>query len=268
MIAELGRRHDATAVLTGQGGDAVFFQMPTPLVVADLVQARGRRAAFGAEAQATARWLRRSIWSLARQPRRLAAADLIETALHGWLGARAREGRVMERHAWLKDLGNTPPGKQLQIQTLCAAQMKFGRTLRSEALVVRHPLLSQPVVELCLGIPSWRLTGGRDRGFARAAFAHRLPPRVVHRRSKGVLSTLYAKRLAHSLDVVRPWLLDGALCRAEVLDRAALEAALTPEALLWEGQASRLTWAACLEGWVRYWQGRVPDASLAARGDA
>jgi asparagine synthase (glutamine-hydrolysing) len=143
--------------------------------------------------------------------------------------------------------------------------MKFGRTLRGEVLAVRHPLLSQPVVELCLGIPSWRLTAGRDRGFARAAFAHRLPPRVAHRRSKGVLSTLYAKRLVHSLDVVRPWLLDGALCRAQVLDRAVLEAALTPEALLWEGQASRLAWAACLEGWVRHWQRRVPDAAGATR---
>jgi len=265
MLAGMAARCGATAILTGQGGDAVFFQMPTARIVADLVLARGPAAAFGEEAQAAARWLRRSVWSLARQPLRLRPADLADAAFHPWLGARARDARAGPSHPWLKDLAEAPPGKQVQIQALCAAQMKFGRTLRSESLAVRHPLLAQPVVELCLEIPSWRLTGGRDRGFARAAFAQRLPPRIAQRRSKGVLSILYAKRMVHSLEVVRPWLLDGVLCEAEVLDRAALEASLTPEALLWEGQASRLAWAAALEGWLRHWQGRVPDAPGAER---
>ncbi|MGK4422636.1 asparagine synthase-related protein, partial [Klebsiella pneumoniae] len=48
------------------------------------------------------------------------------------------------------------------------------------------PLLSQPLVETCLGVPSWLwFEGGRNRVVARRAFAGDLPADVIWRRSKG-----------------------------------------------------------------------------------
>ena len=48
------------------------------------------------------------------------------------------------------------------------------------------PLFSQPLVELCLRIPTYVLThGGWDRAVARRAFYDDLPPEIRNRRHKG-----------------------------------------------------------------------------------
>ena len=53
--------------MTGKGGDALFFQMPTPLVLTDLWQARGLAAIGHPLGAQVARWLRRSVWSVWRE---------------------------------------------------------------------------------------------------------------------------------------------------------------------------------------------------------
>src|SRR3546814_12928828 len=54
------------------------------------------------------------------------------------------------------------------------------------AVPMISPLLSQPVIEACLGIPSWEACeGGVDRSAARRAFSGALPPSVVGRHGKG-----------------------------------------------------------------------------------
>src|SRR3546814_19190936 len=48
------------------------------------------------------------------------------------------------------------------------------------------PLLSQPIVELCLSIPTWHwIADGRDRAVAHAAFSNRLPRTINVRQQKG-----------------------------------------------------------------------------------
>src|SRR3546814_10817974 len=42
-----------------------------------------------------------------------------------------------------------------------------------------HPLMSQPIIEACLSVPSWEACrGGSDRSFTRRAFTGDLPPTV------------------------------------------------------------------------------------------
>ncbi len=65
--------------------------------------------------------------------------------------------------------------------------------------------------------------------------------------------------MAASLEVLRPLLLDGVLADAGVLDRAAVDAALQPDRLMTTGEGTRLLRAAMVEGWVRRWQGYLPD---------
>jgi asparagine synthase (glutamine-hydrolysing) len=255
------------AIMTGQGGDGVLFQMPSALVAADLLAEEGLKAFADPRVAELCRWLRRSAWSVWREalrPSRGPASD----ATHLW-GPRARVAAAGPAHPWLDGIADLPPGKQVQLEYLTFCQAKYGRSLRSRALTLLHPLLSQPVMELCLSIPSWELVrGGRDRGLARDAFASLIPAVVAERRSKGELSTLYTRRVAASLDVLRPLLLDGVLAEAEILDRAAVDAALTPEGLIWRGDGLRLLHAAAVEAWVRHWQGRVPDLASAPRDRA
>lgn len=258
LAAEFG----ADAMMTGQGGDGVFFQMPTALVAADLLRARGLKAFADGRVLELCRWLRRSVWSVwleaLRAPRRPAmdAAHL--------LGPQARPASG-PAHPWLSGLERLPPGKQVQVEYLAFCQSKHGPSLRARRLAILHPLLSQPVMELCLSIRSWELVrGGRDRGLAREAFAHMIPAEVAERRSKGELSTLYTRRMAASLETLRPLLLDGALVDAGMLDRAAVDAALTPEGLIWRGDGLRLLHAAAVEVWVRRWKAWRADGQARA----
>lgn len=254
----------ATALVTGMGGDAALFQMPTPLVVADLWRARRLSAVRDPLVAEVARWLRRSIWSVGREALGWRAPSAAPGA--AFLGPRAREPAQRAEHPWLEDLATASPGKRLQIEGLAALHRAQGRNRRAMAAEVIHPLMSQPVMELCLSIPSWvHVRGGRDRGLAREAFRPLLPAEVVERRSKGGLTSLFSRRVAASLDVLRPHLLDGALADAGVLDRRAMEIALDADRLLWRADGLDLIMAAAVESWVRHWQRYVPDSAAAPR---
>jgi asparagine synthase (glutamine-hydrolysing) len=255
----------ACAIVTGLGGDAVFFQMPTPLVLADYARGRPPWAFIGSVGQDVARWLRRSVWSVAAEARRGSGGVGVGAPSAFW-GERVRTLREPTRHPWLDDIERAPPAKRLQLEALAATQASAGRSRRGQAAWLVHPLLAQPVLELCLGIPSWILTrGGRDRGLARDAFGAMLPPGLAERRSKGALSSFYARQAAASLDVLRPHLLDGTLVDVGILDRRAVEEALDADRLIWRADGVALLTAAAIESWVRHWQTRVPDAAVGPR---
>jgi asparagine synthase (glutamine-hydrolysing) len=90
-----------------------------------------------------------------------------------------------------------------------------------------HPLLSQPLVEVCLRIPTHVLvSGGVDRALARRAFAAEVPRAILRRRIKGEVhmfpKVLYAKNRAF----VRDLLLSGSLVNDRILDHQRIERAL------------------------------------------
>src|SRR3546814_984119 len=77
----------------------------------------------------------------------------------------------------------TLPGKAAHVAMLARAQKSIELYPRADAPPQIVPLLSQPVVELCLSIPTWQwVHGGRDRAVARAAFAGILPDLLVERK--------------------------------------------------------------------------------------
>ena len=91
-------------------------------------------------------------------------------------------------------------------------------------------MLSQPVVELCLAVPSWDwVAGGQDRAVARKAFASHLPAEVVWRRNKGRLETMCAEAFLAQRHALAPLLLEGWLARAGLIDRERVEAYLDRE---------------------------------------
>lgn len=259
-----GRLRDtgATGLVSGQGGDAVFFQMPTALVMADLVAAEGWRRVFSPALLETARWIRRGAWRVAAE-----ALGIGGDRRHGRSGMAfvapelaAASGALTT--PWVVQSGGLAPAKRLQVAALANCRIYRGPSRRGAAAELLYPLLCQPMVETCLAIPSYVLVeGGRDRALARAAFADRIPPAVLARRSKGDLSSFYARTVAASLDMLRPFLLEGVLCGAGLLDRSALEAVLSPDHLIWRAGAGPILTAAMVEAWLRRWQGYAPDAA-------
>ena len=252
----------ASALITGHGGDLVFFQMPTPLVAADRLRTDGVRGLSAGFLGDVARFTRQPVWSILGGLGRPGKSDLY-THPDVLRGAFATPAPV---DPWTQDTTAFPPAKRLQVAGLFSAQLARGWSRREAAADILNPLLAQPVVEVCLGLPvPVLIEGGRDRGLARRAFRDRLPALLVDRRSKGELTAHYGRMVAASLGYLRPLLLDGCLAEAGLLHRAALEAALTPERLILDRAVGEILLAAVIETWVRWWQTRVPDAPQAPR---
>ncbi|WP_372786018.1 asparagine synthase-related protein [Phenylobacterium sp.] len=252
----------ASALVTGHGGDLVFFQMPTPLVAADRLQTDGLRGLSAAYLGDVARFTRKPVWSILGGLARPSRLDLYKQS-ELMRGAYSAPFAV---DPWTEDTKSLLPAKRLQVTSLFSAQLARGWSRREAAADILNPLLAQPVVEFCLGLPvSVLVEGGRDRALVRRAFRHRLPALLVDRRSKGELNAHYGRMIAASLGYLRPLLLDGCLVEAGLLDRPALESALTPEHLILDRSASEILFAAVIENWVRWWQTRVPDSPQASR---
>ena len=229
-VAEACRAAGVDTLMTGKGGDALFFQMHTPLAFADLWWDGPIRSLFSAHLPGVARWTRTSTWSLIRAARR-----------HRHAGAATR----------------LPPAKRLQIAAITGGQAYYSRCLRAEVVDMVHPLMAQPLVEWALRTPVPMLVaGGHERGLARAVFADRLPAAVTNRRGKGDYAACFNRQAARNLPFLRAYLLDGRLAAEGVLDRAVMEAHLDVDALRWTGGAPEVLAAVSLEAWVRRWEAR------------
>ncbi|CAN5310125.1 lasso peptide isopeptide bond-forming cyclase [soil metagenome] len=245
------RAASATAVMTGRGGDSLLVQGATADVFADLWAAQGWRALCSPLLPGLAKLNDQSIWTLMARARRPRA------------GRPPRSNPLFRPvdhpvPSWLQDCEDLGPAKTQQIAGLIDGVGRQSPSLQSQAVTILTPLLSLPVVELCLSLPTAQLVlGARERGLAREAFRARLPPAIIDRRTKGEMSAIYGRMVASNLAVLRPFLLEGRLAAAGLIDPVALDAALTHEALIWQGHYGEIMVAAAIEAWVRHWEVRL-----------
>lgn len=254
-------RAGGSALMTGKGGDSIFLQNASPDVFTDLWKADGWRALLSKDVARLAARNEVSVWTMIQRARR-------DTRHQGFSLLRddtllpSREEAPTLSHPWLAGSEAFGPAKTRQIAGVIDSVSRHGPSLLTETIDVRHPFCAQPVIEACLAIPTALLTiGGRDRGLVRQAFADRLPELIAGRRSKGDMTRIYGRMVLSSLDVLRPWLLDGRLAASGLIDRARTEAALTEEALMWKGPFGAIIRAAAFEGWLRVWTRRFGASS-------
>lgn len=233
-VAEICAARGMTALVTGKGGDALFFQMHTPLAFADLWRIRGARSALSPFLPAVARWTRTSVWSVIDAARRAERNDRSE-------GMPTALG----------------PAKRLQIRAIRDGLAYISSCRRSEVVDMIHPLTAQPLVEWMLRTPVPMLVeGGRDRALARRAFADRIPPLTRERVGKGDYAAYFNRQVARNLPFLRDYLLDGRLAAKEIFDREGMAASLNEDALRWAGNATAILAAVSLEAWARRWEAR------------
>ena len=246
----------ATAIMTGKGGDGILVQAASSDVFTDLWLQMSWRALRSPDLVPLARTNECSVWTLVREARRFGQSGLRPNARDTALLRPAHDAHTT--HPWLRGAEALGPAKAAQIAAVIDNISRHGPSLQTEAIDVLHPLCAQPVVEACLTIPVPMMTvGGRDRGLARRAFRDRLPSEILDRRSKGDLTRVYGRMILDSLDVLRPWILDGRLAAEGVIDRAAADVLLTRESLMWRGHYGEIMVAAAFEGWVRVWERRL-----------
>ena len=265
MDAELAAAYGATALFTGGGGDQLLFEFRRWWPAADYLRLRGIDTGFAAAMMDAARLGRLSVWKTTwlAFADRLRPADLLRdagthlTLLRPEAVPRA-DTLVRFTHPALRSVAGLPAGKLQHVRQLTFPSGYYDPYEREAAPELVNPLLSQPLLELCLRLPTYLLThGGRGRGLARQAFADELPVEIASRRSKGGMEEHIKAVLLRNLDFARSVLLDGELARRGLLDRARLERALSGRPSALESHIGEFHVYIGIEAWLARWSGQV-----------
>lgn len=227
----IAKRVSANSVWTGQGGDHLFFQMPTGLAAADYVRNRGIDRHFFRLLDESARFAGDSYWAVLRDMRRSPTVGnpwkprYVLDRRATFVRSSALPDDLLEylEHPWTRQSAHLPLGQQCKIQHYGEVLNRHRPLPRSEEVPEHHPLLSQPLIELCLRIPLYHLVrGGRARSLARDAFRDRVPNEILSRESKGNSTSTSLKALRNNLGFIRSILMDGSLRKEGLLDTEAI----------------------------------------------
>jgi asparagine synthase (glutamine-hydrolysing) len=261
MDAEVAAALGAVAMFTGGGGDQLFFELRCTWPAADHLRTRGPGRGFMSAALDAARLGRVSVWHAIRQ----AVIDSLHptdpsdgSGRHLTLVRPEAIAPTWQRerfvHPALHAGRELPIGKLHQVHDLSCAFDYYDPYQRQAAPELVNPLLSQPLVELCLALPTFVLTrGGRGRALARQAFARDIPAEIAGRRSKGGMDEHIAAVLQRNLAFARSLLLDGELLRRGLLDRRRLEASLSGRLSAQAAHVGEVHNCIAVEAWLQRW---------------
>lgn len=259
--ADLAGERAADVLWAGEGGDGIFFQPRSPLITSDYIHRHGFTPAVLSVALDNARLMKKSLWAVLYEAAKVRLFENRGDAPSEESGPKS----ALLNYDVLRDVMRqekaTPPsfaaeglpkGKRLHI-SLCALPNIYCYSARpADFLEVCYPLLSQPIIECCLRIPSYILTtGARDRGLARMAFKDDLPPHVLRRESKGGIQHYAAAIVAANRDFIREILLDGILREENLLNRRAVARALDPGQATVNVETVNILRHVCTEIWLR-----------------
>jgi asparagine synthase (glutamine-hydrolysing) len=261
MDAELAAARHARALFTGGGGDQLFFELRCTWPAADYLRVRGIDAGFPVAVADAARLGRVSVWRATWLALRdgLRPPDLGEHAgQHLCLVTdelrAAVHGAGCFLHPALHAPTALPIGKLRQTLELISPAGYYDPYQREAAPEIVNPLLSQPVMELCLALPTYLLThGGRGRALARQAFAGDIPAQIATRRTKGGMEEHITAVLQRHLVFARGLLLDGQLVGRGLLDRARLQASLSGRPAAREAHVGEIHNCIAIEAWLQRW---------------
>lgn len=251
----------ASLLLDGGGGDNLFCSITSATPVLDALRQGGFRAGMRAISD-TAVLANCTIWEVVR-----ATARQTFRRRPPWPEDRSLlDPDILlespEPHPWLEDLP-VLPGKREHVEALVHIQHFLDRSSLKTPLL--HPLFAQPLLELCLRIPSWLwVKGGRDRAMARNALAGILPTSVLDRRRKGSLQSILYRSFAQLRGEMPDVLVEGELARANILDRTSLHASLTGDAWMSLEIQLRVSELVALELWLQSWRSHSPAVSTSS----
>lgn len=219
----VGTKYGVASFFSGGGGDTIFCYLKTAAPAADAFRERGVMAGITAVEDLAVlhrctvfKAGRLTLKKLLRRPRMAWKED--PTLLNP-----AYVSMASEHHPWMDAPPNALPGDREKIHDLIGTQLFRDVTLRGMEHSTHFPLLSQPVMEACLSIPTWMwIAGGRNRAVARQAFADRLPRGILDRRSKGSYTGYMATIYKRNKLKMHEFLQEGQLCAHDLLDHSAL----------------------------------------------
>jgi asparagine synthase (glutamine-hydrolysing) len=243
----LARSKGATAIFSGALGDALFQLGPARAAAAEYLGRYGLRSGALEVVWDAAHLSRTSFWNVLRFAIRFGlqwppSSEWNPNVLRNVMSpGQSPDKRLMDDeaklelekeaqrfvHPWFQAAKHVPFGKLWTIAALTLETDYDAPFAREGDPVIIAPLPSQPIVEICLRIPSHlNVHGGRDRAVARQAFAQDLPRAVRTRMTKGRPTAWIREVSMKNAEFLREFLLDGELVRRQLLDRKKLERVL------------------------------------------
>ena len=248
----------AQAIFNGGGGDNVFCSLQSASPAADRLRVSGLGMGFFSTVHDISKLAPASLWEVAS-----------DAAKRAWLGKPAFRivadtsllageaqslAATTEIHPWLKVPRGALPGKAMHVRLLAYAQSLVESSDPQTTLPSISPLLSQPLVEACLAVPSWLwFDGGRNRVIARQAFSDYLPDRILERRSKGTPDSFVARIFETYRAKLREILADGELATHGVIDVPAVLRILDDPRPAYGDAFRRVLQFADVEAWAQSW---------------
>ena len=273
LQARVARGCNAEAYFAGHGGDQLFFQSGAYFTCADFIQTYGLRfrvlslAMDAARMEGGALWpaLRRGIWNGLRR-------DTLNPVISNYrfpfsirpeVAANVRAKRLYLPE-WLNDPEKIPSGKCLQVLGLSVQDDLHGVYAHEDEPENVFPLLSQPLQELCLRIPSHVLAlGGRDRGLARHAFQEHVPADILNRATKGFIYDYVKTVLVQNVSLIKSLVFNGSLIKERIVDSDKVQALLSGDPTPGPGSATEIMNIASTEAWLRTWIARSANTKAA-----
>ena len=252
-IEQLQRDAGSELLVDGGGGDNLFCYLTGASPILDALRSAGLAQArrTGSDISELAGC---TLWEAATSALKRAAPS----GWWRWKEDRTYLNREMllqraDRHPWLDAPGFSLPGKREHVASLVHIQHFLDRRAAHGSTLL-HPLMAEPLLELCLSIPSWEwMRGGVDRAVARSAFQDLLPPDVIERRSKGSLQGLFHRFFDAMSEDLRELLLSGTLVGHRIADADAIEQAFVRGDRRDDEVQMRLSEMASLDLWIQSW---------------
>jgi asparagine synthase (glutamine-hydrolysing) len=252
IMAAVASREGLDCFYSGGGGDTVFSFLGGTAPAADAFRVHGPVAALRTIGQLS-ELHQCTFWLVSKLTlQQLLSRRQPERANGNLLNPSAVLDNP-DSHPWTEAPRNALPGDRERIDGLAGTQLFRDALPRGMKRWCRLPLLSQPVMETCLSIPSWMwVAGGRNRAVARLAFSDTLPEHVLNRRSKGSFSQYNAAVYRRNKNAMRRFLLEGQLQAHGLLGTEALsdffDRPLSPR----DRSFMRVVDLCRVENWVRH----------------
>ncbi|WP_148276552.1 asparagine synthase-related protein [Sphingobium sp. SYK-6] len=254
--AKQGEAKGASAHFNGGGGDNVFGKLHSSYPLADRFLHSGlsrslATTAFdicGATGASLPMVLRQAMAAVRDRARVTAWPDTTEM-----LSREAVDLRDTQLHPWLEAVKNCYPGQRQHVRNIARATASTDYLNIVDTLPTIYPILSQPLVEMCLSFPTWFwFTGGQDRSLARTVMKTRLPQDVLRRKLKGAFDGLVYQIIDLNRKRILIDLESGVLASQEMIDVKTIRAALDAYGAN-ETNVIRVLHLHEVEMWCRHW---------------
>lgn len=244
----------ATAILDGNGGDNLFCYLHSAAPIVDRLGCHGVTPALLHTLLDMCRITQCDLGTMLRA----AARSWSNRAAPAWhederllTKVRPPDPEPPDCPIELKRL----PGKQAHAMLIERARNFLNELTGSSEPMRFSPLMSQPLIELCLQVPSWEwCAGGINRSLAREAFREELPREILERQAKAGPDSVLRSVFVRNRKRIRDMLLGGMLASEGILDREATARALDADAQSEDPIVYRLLDLVEAEAWARSWE--------------